>query len=71
MSRARRGSIVTSPFPGPDAPAPPEPSGRKLAEAARFFGHKLTKRVFFPGDHGGFLGAPREFADRLQEVLAL
>jgi pimeloyl-ACP methyl ester carboxylesterase len=24
----------------------------------------------FPGDHGGFLGAPGEFADRLREVLA-
>jgi hypothetical protein len=24
----------------------------------------------FPGDHGGFLGAPGEFADRLRQVLA-
>ena len=46
-------------------------------------GHLLTQRtsvavaerlgvstVEFPGDHGGFLGAPGEFADRLRQVLA-
>ncbi|MCW2520349.1 MAG: putative hydrolase [Mycobacterium sp.] len=46
-------------------------------------GHLLTKRTSvataerlgvttteFPGDHGGFLGAPGEFADRLRQVLA-
>jgi pimeloyl-ACP methyl ester carboxylesterase len=46
-------------------------------------GHLLTKRTSvavaerlgvdtteFPGDHGGFLGAPGAFADRLREVLA-
>jgi hypothetical protein len=27
-------------------------------------------RVEFPGDHGGFMGAPDEFANRLREVLA-
>jgi pimeloyl-ACP methyl ester carboxylesterase len=45
-------------------------------------GHLLTHRTSvavaqrlgvdtteFPGDHGGFLGAPGEFADRLREVL--
>jgi hypothetical protein len=25
---------------------------------------------FFPGDHGGFLGAPAEFAEVLTKVLA-
>jgi len=29
-----------------------------------------VKPVDFPGDHGGFLGAPAPFADRLREVLA-
>ena len=29
-----------------------------------------TMPVVFPGDHGGFLTAPRAFADRLTEVLA-
>ena len=46
-------------------------------------GHLLTQRTSvavaerlgvdtteFPGDHGGFLGAPGEFANRLREVLA-
>jgi hypothetical protein len=28
-----------------------------------------TTPVLFPGDHGGFLGAPSEFASRLTEVL--
>jgi pimeloyl-ACP methyl ester carboxylesterase len=101
------------PSPGPDAPAPPAPSGQQLAEAARFFEHELRpttrylpdipalsasnvvigigeesghlvtyrtsvaladllgiKPVNFPGDHGAFLGAPEQFADRLREVLA-
>ena len=101
------------PSPGPDAPAPPVPTGQQLAEAARFFEHELRpttrylpdipalsagnvvvgigqdsghlvtyrtsvalaellgiKPVDFPGDHGGFLGAPAPFADRLREVLA-
>jgi pimeloyl-ACP methyl ester carboxylesterase len=29
-----------------------------------------VKPVEFPGDHGGFLGAPEQFADRLREILA-
>ena len=29
-----------------------------------------VKTTEFPGDHGGFMGAPGEFADRLREVLA-
>jgi hypothetical protein len=29
-----------------------------------------TSPVEFPGDHGGFIGAPGAFADRLREVLA-
>ncbi|MFF0739741.1 alpha/beta fold hydrolase [Streptomyces sp. NPDC004111] len=28
-----------------------------------------TQPVEFPGDHGGFLGAPRDFADALRKVL--
>jgi hypothetical protein len=28
------------------------------------------KPVDFPGDHGGFLGAPAPFADRLRDALA-
>lgn len=100
------------PSPGPDTPAPPNPSDQQLAEAAWFFerelrptcrylpdlpalsagnvvigigedsGRLVTYRtsvaladrlgitpVTFPGDHGGFLGAPTPFADRLREVL--
>jgi hypothetical protein len=26
--------------------------------------------VEFPGDHGGFMGAPTEFADTLRQVLS-
>ena len=40
--------------------------GAALAVAERL-GVKTTE---FPGDHGGFMGAPGEFADRLREVLA-
>jgi hypothetical protein len=29
-----------------------------------------VKPLDFPGDHGGFLGAPAEFADRLRELLS-
>jgi hypothetical protein len=29
-----------------------------------------TPATEFPGDHGGFIGAPGEFAARLREVLA-
>ena len=101
------------PSPGPDAPAPPAPTGQQLAEAARFFEHELrpttryladipalavsdvvvgigedsghlityrtsvalaevlgSKPVYFPGDHGGFLGAPVQFADRLRQILS-
>ena len=29
-----------------------------------------TPPAVFPGDHGGFLGAPQAFADRVREVLA-
>lgn len=29
-----------------------------------------TAPVEFPGDHGGFIGAPDAFADTLREVLA-
>jgi hypothetical protein len=28
-----------------------------------------TTPVEFPGDHGGFMGAPSEFADTLRTVL--
>ena len=101
------------PSPGPDAPAPPAPTGQQLAEAARFFEHELRpttrylpdiaalsagnlvvgigedsghlvtyrtsvalaellgiKPVDFPGDHGGFLGSPAPFADRLRQAFA-
>ena len=39
------------------------PTTTALAELLR------TPPVEFPGDHGGFLGAPEEFATRLTEVL--
>ncbi|MDT5077376.1 MAG: hypothetical protein QOJ80_2013 [Mycobacterium sp.] len=49
-----------------------EGSGRLVTDAtsratAELIGVELAE---FPGDHGGFIGAPSAFADRLREVLA-
>lgn len=67
----------------PDVTALTASSSRIVVGIGADSGHLLTYRtsvalcelldvepVEFPGDHGGFIGAPGEFADRLREALA-
>jgi pimeloyl-ACP methyl ester carboxylesterase len=66
----------------PDFEALRESATRIVVGLGAESGHLLTQRTSvavaeqlgvdtttFPGDHGGFMGAPGEFADRLREVL--
>lgn len=58
------GSSVIS---GPDDDATPDQRADDIVALAELLG---SKPMDFPGDHGGFLGAPVEYANRLREVLS-